>query len=120
MSAVTKMRQAGFITAISAAGGLLVEPASRLTTEQRAYICAHKTLLIEELRAEAANRTAPVADQVCCADCRHGQRIPDSDTHSWRLCNAGHDGGFGYALHRCVEYAPCCAGYWQRKPNKTY
>ena len=110
MSAVTKMRQAGFITAISAAGGLLVEPASRLTTEQRAYICAHKMLLIEELRAEAANRTAPGADRVCCADCRHGQRIPDSDTHSWRLCNAGHDGGFGYALHRCVEYAPCCAG----------
>ena len=64
MSAVAKMRQAGFIPALSPAGGLLIEPASKLTPEQRAYIRAHKVLLLEELRAElapAAPEPQPVA-----------------------------------------------------------
>ena len=52
MNAVAKMRQAGFLPALSPAGGLLIEPASKLTPEQRAYIRAHKVLLLEELRAE--------------------------------------------------------------------
>jgi hypothetical protein len=36
MNAVAKMRQAGFLPALSPAGGLLIEPASKLTPEQRA------------------------------------------------------------------------------------
>ena len=52
MNAVAKMRQAGFLPALSPAGGLLIEPASKLTPEQRAYIRAHKVLLLEALRAE--------------------------------------------------------------------
>ncbi len=55
------MRQAGFVPALSPAGGLLIEPASKLTPEQRAYIRAHKVLLLEELRAEAANDAPLVA-----------------------------------------------------------
>ena len=58
MNAVAKMRQAGFLPALSPAGGLLIEPASRLTDAQRAYIRAHKVLLLAELRAELA----PVAE----------------------------------------------------------
>ena len=58
MNAVAKMRQAGFIPALSPAGGLLIEPASKLTPEQRAYIRAHKVLLLEELRAEIAGKGA--------------------------------------------------------------
>ena len=58
MNAVAKMRQAGFTPGISPAGGLLIEPASRLTDAQRAYIRAHKVLLLAELRAELA----PVAN----------------------------------------------------------
>ena len=54
MNAVAKLRQAGFLPALSPAGGLLIEPASRLTPEQRTYIRAHKVLLLEELRAELA------------------------------------------------------------------
>ena len=52
MSAVAKMRQAGFELAITKRGGLWVEPASRLTDAQRAYIRANKVLLLAELRAE--------------------------------------------------------------------
>ena len=59
MNAVAKMRQAGFIPALSPAGGLLIEPASKLTPEQRAYIRAHKVLLLEELRAERAPANDP-------------------------------------------------------------
>ena len=59
MSAVAKMRQAGFLPALSPAGGLLIEPASRLSAEQRAYIRAHKVLLLEELRAECAPANDP-------------------------------------------------------------
>ena len=55
MNAVAKMRQAGFIPAISPAGGLLIEPASRLTVAQREFVKAHKVLLLAELREEAAN-----------------------------------------------------------------
>ena len=55
MNVVAKMRQAGFIPALSPAGGLLIEPASKLTPEQRDFIRAHKVLLLEELRGEAAN-----------------------------------------------------------------
>lgn len=61
MHAVAKMRQAGFIPAISPSGGLLIEPASRLTTAQREFVKAHKVLLLAELRAEAANDAPLVA-----------------------------------------------------------
>ena len=59
MNAVAKMRQAGFLPALSPAGGLLIEPASKLTPEQRAYIRAHKVLLLAELRAERAPANDP-------------------------------------------------------------
>ena len=52
MNAVARLRQAGFSLAITDDSGLWVEPASRLTDQQRAYIRAHKVLLLEELRAE--------------------------------------------------------------------
>ena len=58
MQALARLRQAGFVPGISPTGGLLIEPASRLTDAQRAYIRAHKVLLLAELRAELA----PVAE----------------------------------------------------------
>ena len=54
MQALARLRQAGFVPGISPTGGLLIEPASRLTAAQRAYIRAHKVLLVEALRAEHA------------------------------------------------------------------
>jgi hypothetical protein len=58
VQALARLRQAGFVPGISPAGGLLIAPASRLTDAQRAYIRAHKVLLLAELRAELA----PVAE----------------------------------------------------------
>ena len=58
MQPLVVVRKAGFTPGISPAGGLLIEPASRLTDAQRAYIRAHKVLLLAELRAELA----PVAE----------------------------------------------------------
>ena len=55
MQALVALRKAGFTPGISPAGGLLIEPASRLTTAQREFVKAHKVLLLAELRAEAAN-----------------------------------------------------------------
>jgi len=52
VQALERLRKAGFVPGISPTGGLLIEPASRLTDAQRAYIRAHKVLLLAELRAE--------------------------------------------------------------------
>ncbi len=55
--AIAKMRAAGF--ALKTDGDALqIAPSDRLTDEQRAYIRAHKVLLLAELRAELA----PVAE----------------------------------------------------------
>ncbi len=84
MNAVAKMRQAGFLPALSAAGGLLIEPASKLTSEQRAYIRAHKVRLLEELRAESANDAVPslvVADPL-------SDRVAELVAAGWAIWNA--------------------------------
>ena len=59
MQALERLRKAGFVPGISPTGGLLIEPASRLTDAQRAYIRAHKVLLLAELRAELAPEPLP-------------------------------------------------------------
>ena len=63
MQALELLRKAGFVPGISPTGGLLIEPASRLTDAQRAYIRAHKVLLLAELRAEfsAIAESFPIA-----------------------------------------------------------
>ena len=86
MNAVAKMRQAGFLPALSPAGGLLIEPASKLTPEQRAYIRAHKVLLLEELRAECApaSESPPL---VVSAD-PHADRVAELMAAGWAIWNA--------------------------------
>ena len=83
MNAVAKMRQAGFLPALPPAGGLLIEPASKLTPEQRAYIRAHKVLLLAELRAEAAN-DAPLVEK---AD-PYAERVAELIALGWGPWNA--------------------------------
>ena len=105
MNPVARLRQAGFSLAIAEHDGLAIEPASRLTDAQRAYIRAHKVLLIEALRAEQA---APEPSPPCCGDCAHS--ITPADTckiYGWRLCAAGGFGGFARAVQQC--------GNWRRK-----
>ena len=87
MNAVAKMRQAGFLPALSPAGGLLIEPASKLTPEQRAYIRAHKVLLLEELRAERA----PVPESPPLAVVNtdpHADRVAELMAAGWAIWNA--------------------------------
>lgn len=110
MQALERLRKAGFVPGISPAGGLLIEPASRLTAAQRAYIRAHKVLLVEALRAEQAAPPLPVArpEQVCCGDCAHSVLSPDTcPVYGWRLCGLGLEGGggFGRAVRRCEKWA---------------
>ena len=80
--AVAKMRAGGFTLAIEN-DGLAIVPASRLTADQRAYICAHKVLLLEELRAEAAN-DAPLVEK---AD-PHMDRVVELIALGWAPWNA--------------------------------
>jgi hypothetical protein len=110
MSAVAKMRLAGFAMAISEQGGLLIDPASKLTAEQRAFIKQNKVVLLAELRQEQPMQDVkplPAAGAVCCGDCRHGQQIPDSDAvYGWRRCSLGvaDGGGFARADRRCSQF----------------
>ena len=53
MPVLARLRQAGFTVALDD-NELWINPISKLTPEQRAYIRAHKVLLLEELRAEHA------------------------------------------------------------------
>ena len=110
MQALERLRKAGFVPGISPTGGLLIEPASRLTAAQRAYIRAHKVLLVEALRAEqAAPEPLPVeAGPPCCGDCAHSVLPPDTDpVYGWRLCGLSLEGGggFGRTERRCQAWA---------------
>lgn len=113
MKAVAKMRQAGFALAISERGGLLIDPASWLTAEQRAFIKANKVVLLSELRQEqepAAQVTIqPQSEVVCCGDCRHSVLPPQTEPrYGWRSCGLGVEGGggFGRADRRCSQFDP--------------
>ena len=116
MGTLASLRQAGFVPGISATGGLLIEPASRLTPEQRTFIRAHKAALIAALAAESPALVAkpdplPVAprpDKVCCADCAHSVLPPDTDpVYGWRLCGLAIDGGGGFGR------VDRCCGKWE-------
>ena len=106
MNAVAKLRQAGFLPALSPAGGLLIEPASRLTPEQRTFIRVHKVLLLKELWAELrAEQAAPDPSPPCCGDCAHSITPADTDpAYGWRLCAAGGFGGFARAVQQCGKW----------------
>ena len=114
MSALAKIRDAGFALAISKRGGLLVDPASKLTTEQRAFLKEHKAELMAELRKE--QEPATVAEppprsthiKVCCGDCRHSVLPPSTEpVYGWRTCGLGVEGGGGFARQerRCGQFA---------------
>ena len=106
MSALVSIRQAGFTPGISPAGGLLIEPASRLTPEQRTFIRVHKVLLLKELWAELrAEQAAPEPSPPCCGNCAHSITPADTDPiYGWRLCGAGGFGGFARAEQRCEKW----------------
>ena len=65
MAALDRLRAAGFDVALSAAGGLLVRPAERLTDGQRQWLAANKHKLVAELASEQpAPRPADVVGMV--------------------------------------------------------
>ena len=107
MSALAKIKQAGFAVAVSERGGLLIDPSSRLTTEQRSFIATHKAELIAELQQADSPIGVPATGNVCCAECRHSVLPPDTDhRYGWRLCGLGvkDGGGFGQAIRQCASY----------------
>ena len=71
MSALAKIKQAGFAVAVSELGGLLIDPSSRLTATQRSFIAANKAELIAELQKADSSIGVPATGNVCCAECRH-------------------------------------------------
>ncbi len=110
MSAVAKMRQAGFVLSVSNTGGLLIEPASKLTTEQRTFLKEHRDELLAEIRQaqeQAANDAKPTHIYVCCGDCLHSVLPPDTEAVcGWRMCSLDVEGGggFGRADRRCTSF----------------
>ena len=107
MSALAKIKQAGFAVAVSERGGLLIDPSSRLTTEQRSFIAANKAELIAELQQADSPTGVSVTGNVCCANCRHSVLPPQTEkVYGWRLCGLGvkDGGGFGKAIRQCDSY----------------
>ena len=52
MSALEKIKDAGFTLSLTDSGNLRINPTSKLTDAQRDYIKSHKTEIIAELEAE--------------------------------------------------------------------
>lgn len=93
MNVAAKMRQAGFSLAITKRGGLWIEPASKLTAEQRAFIKAHKVVLLEELRVDVlAPALAPATEphSSICAEVTSPleARIAELVADGWAIWNA--------------------------------
>ena len=113
MAALAKIRRAGFDVALDGER-LKVVGASKLTTEQRAFLKEHKTELMAELRKEQEPATAAEPPprsthiQVCCGDCRHSVLPPSTEpVYGWRTCGLGVEGGGGFARQerRCGQFA---------------
>ncbi len=78
MPALDKLRAAGFEVALSAAGGLLVRPAERLTDAQRQWLKANRAALLADLASEQpAPRPADVVGMVALV----GLGQTDRDVH---------------------------------------
>ena len=79
MSAVEKLRAAGFTVRLTARARLGISPVSGLSVDQRAWLAGHRDTLLAELRAEAANAPAHDSDTwrarvVTCGACAHFER----------------------------------------------
>jgi|APTNR8051073442_1049403.scaffolds.fasta_scaffold04774_6 hypothetical protein len=111
MAALAKIRRAGFDVALDG-DRLKVVGASKLTTEQRAFLKEHKAELMAELRKEQEPKQEviqPIAcGVVCCGDCRHSVLPPSTEpVYGWRTCGLGVEdgGGFARADRRCGQFA---------------
>lgn len=108
MSAIAKIRRAGFDVALDG-DRLKVVRASKLTTEQRAFLKEHKADVLKELRQEQ-EPTQPAIQPtgfVCCGDCRHSVLPPQTDAvYGWRSCGLGvaDGGGFARQDRRCGQF----------------
>ena len=108
MSAVAKIRRAGFDVALDG-DRLKVVGASRLTQAQRAFLKEHKADVLKELRQERQPTQEAIqpAGVVCCSDCLHSTLPPQTDPiYGWRLCGLGvaGGGGFGRADRQCDQF----------------
>ncbi len=126
MSAVAKLRQAGFVPGISPAGGLLISSPSPVeldqeALEERAAILEFEAgfsrdeaerlalALMSVPPVDSAIAPPPVAKPgiVCCGDCAHSVLPPDTcPVYGWRLCGLDIEGGggFGRAVRRCAGW----------------
>ena len=59
MTALAKIKDAGFTLSLTDTGNLKIAPFSKLTPEQREFLTQHKSQIIAELQSEAANDSKP-------------------------------------------------------------
>lgn len=52
MSALAKIKQAGFDVSLNDAGSLVIVPASKLTQSQREFLKSHKAQIIDEIKSD--------------------------------------------------------------------
>ena len=109
MAALAKIRRAGFDVALDG-DRLKVVGASKLTTEQRAFLKEHKAELMAELRQEQEPKQEVIlpTSVICCGACRHSVLPPSTEpVYGWRTCGLGVDGGGGFARQerRCGQFA---------------
>lgn len=103
MTAIHKVEAAGFTLKLRDSR-LVVSPADKLTTEQRAFIASHKAALVADLQAR---EPVPAPGYVCCASCCHSLLSANTEpVYGWRSCGLDlpHGGGFGQALRHCEQW----------------
>jgi hypothetical protein len=92
MTALSKIKTAGFDLSLTDTGTIKVAPFSKLTDTQREYLKTHKAEIMAELQAEAANDKTHAIPPLTPTECQNlqalltwiGERDPELIDDYWR------------------------------------
>ncbi|MGZ5054443.1 MAG: hypothetical protein ACXWAT_05800 [Methylobacter sp.] len=102
MSALLKIRQAGFEVSLTDNGGLAIVPASQLTQSQRAFLKEHKATIINELKADSKTLSEADQQKILAWFAHIGETDPIDITQTFELCRADPE-ALAYYLKRAQE-----------------
>jgi hypothetical protein len=102
MSALLKIRQAGFNVSLTETGGLAIVLASQLTQSQREFLKARKAEMVEELKMEQAELSATDKQRILGWFAHIGETDPIDIAQTLALCRADPE-ALAYYLKRAQE-----------------
>jgi beta-phosphoglucomutase-like phosphatase (HAD superfamily) len=102
MSALLKIRQAGFDVSLTEAGGLAIVPASQLTQSWREFLKSHKAEIIDDLKTEPMTVSAQDKQKILAWFAHIGETDQIDIAQTLELCGADPD-ALAYYLKRSED-----------------